>query len=249
MLKGKTAIITGTKRGIGQALLEKFAERGADVWACVRKEDTSFQSRCMNISERYQVNIRPVCFDMSDDVAMKDAIKAIKMEKRPIDILVNNAGVVPENRLFQMASPEEMQRVFVVNFFSVMKLTQMVSKAMVRQRCGSIVNIASIAALDGGPGQIEYVASKAALVGATKKLAAELGSFGIRVNAVAPGVVNTGVVENMEPKLRERMANASVLKRLARPMEIAEVVAFIASDLSSYVTGQIIRVDGGLQRQ
>ena len=248
MLKGKNALITGTNRGIGKSLVEVFAENGANVWACVRNADEKFLSYCQELSERYEVEIKPVAFEMTDEQQMKSAIKNIKAEKINIDVLVNNAGVVPENRLFNMASPSEMYRVFEVNFFAAMKLTQLVTKIMIRQKKGAIVNVASVSALDGEPGQFEYVSSKAALVGATKKLASELGNFGIRVNAVAPGVVNVGVSESMADDLKNKMANATIMKRLGEPEEIANVVAFLASDLSSYMTGQIVRVDGGLLR-
>ena len=248
MLKGKNALITGTNRGIGKSLLETFAKNGANVWACVRNVDEKFLNHCQEISQRYQVEIKPVAFEMTDDEQMKSAIKNIKAEKINIDVLVNNAGIVPENRLFNMASPSEMYKVFEVNFFSAMKLTQLVTKIMIRQKKGAIVNLASVSALDGEPGQFEYVSSKAALIGATKKLAHELGNFGIRVNAVAPGVVNVGVSESMADDLKNRMADATIMKRLGEPEEVANVVAFLASDLSSYMTGQIVRVDGGLLR-
>ena len=248
MLRGKKAIITGTNRGIGRAILEVFAQQGADIWACVRNADEHFLQVCSDLSKNCGVNVKPVSFEMTDDQAIKIAVKSIKDEKSGVDILVNNAGIVPENRLFHMSAPEEMQRVFAVNFFAAMKLTQMVTKIMIRQKSGAIVNIASISALDGEPGQIEYVSSKAALIGATKKLASELGVFGIRINAVAPGVINTGVSESMSPELKAQMEKATIMNRLGEPKEIANVVAFLASDLSSYMTGQILRVDGGLRK-
>ena len=147
-----------------------------------------------------------------------------------------------------MADPAEMQRVFAVNFFAAMQLTQRVAKLMVRQKAGAIVNICSIAALDGEPAQMEYVASKAALVGATRKLASELGAYGIRVNGIAPGPTRTDMLAVMEEGLRSRMEAGTLLHRLAEPQEIASVAAFLASDMASYMTGQILRVDGGMRR-
>jgi len=245
LLENKNAIITGCNRGIGKHILAKFAENGANIWACVRSESEEFSFFCRETGEKYGVNISPLYFDLTDTTAMKTAIKSITAEKKPIDILVNNAGVVPVSRLFQMSSIEEMKRVFDVNFFSQMLLTQYVSRAMTRKKQGSIVNMVSIAALDGEPAQVEYVASKAALVGATKKLASELGTYGIRVNAVAPGVTATDMLKDMKEELLEKTIDKIILKRVASPDEIANAVLFLASNLSSYITGQILRVDGG----
>lgn len=248
ILEGKNAIVTGANRGIGAAAVKKLAAEGANIWACARKDTEDFHAFCRATGESCHVQIKPVFFDMTDEAGMKDAIKSIKSEKLPIDILVNNAGIVPESRLFQMMSFAELQKVLEVNLIGALRLTQSVSKVMTRQKRGSIVNICSIAALDGEPGQMEYVASKAALTGATKKLASELGRQGIRVNAVAPGVTATDMIKAMQPELRQHMEDSTCLGRLAEPEEIAGVIAFLASDLASYVTGQVIRADGGLRR-
>ena len=246
MLENKNALITGANRGLGRAILETFAKNGANVFACVRKITDDFLNYCSELENSCKVKIKPVAFEMTNDLEMKSAIKTIKDEKCNLDILVNNAGIVPENRLFNMSSPEEMRRVFDVNFFATMKLTQLVTKIMIRQKFGSIVNIISISAIDGEPAQVEYVSSKAALMGATKKLASELGNFNIRVNAVAPGVINAGVSEFMALELKKNIANRNIMKRLGEPNEIANVVMFLASDLASYMTSQVIRVDGGM---
>lgn len=246
ILKGKNVMVTGANRGIGKAVVEVCAEQGANVWACSRKAPEEMREMCEALSERHRVWVEPVSFDMTDEAAMAEAVKKIHKEKRPIDALVNVAGVIPETKSFHMAKPEEMQRVFQVNFFSVMALTKLVSRCMLRNKSGSIVNVASIAALDGEPAQMEYVSSKAALVGATKKLASELSSYHIRVNAVAPGLVETDMMEAMQTEMKERMIQNIWMKRLAQPREIAGVIAFLASDLSSYMTGQILRADGGM---
>lgn len=246
MLKSKNAVITGTNRGLGRTLLEVFAKYGANIFTCVRNIDEEFLKTCYALSNLYGVKIKPLEFDLTDEQAMKAAVKLIKDEKCNVDILVNNAGVVPENRLFNMASETEMYRVFEINFFAAMRLIKLISKLMIRQKFGSIVNITSISALDGEPGQVEYVSSKAALIGATKKLASELGNFNIRVNAVAAGVINTGVSASMDEKLKESVINRTVMKRLGESEEVANVTAFLASDLSGYMTGQVLRVDGGL---
>ena len=248
ILAGRNAVVTGANRGIGAAIVAAFAAQGANVWACARRETTDFLETCTQLAQAYGVWVEPVIFDMAEEAEIKAGVQQIRAGKKTVDILVNNAGIVSENRLFLMADPAEMQRVFAVNFFAAMQLTQRVAKLMVRQKAGAIVNICSIAALDGEPAQMEYVASKAALVGATRKLASELGAYGIRVNGIAPGPTQTDMLAAMAGELRSRMEAATLLRRLAEPQEIASVAAFLASDMASYMTGQILRVDGGMRR-
>ena len=166
MLKGKNAIITGARRGIGRATVEVFAENGANIWACARMEDAAFEADMAGLAEKYGVWIEPVYFDLTDAVQMKQAVKQIQSAKKPVDILVNNAGAIADSTSFTMTSLEKMKEIFDTNFFSQMQLTQYIARFMMRQKSGSIVNLASIAALDGEPGQLEYVGSKAALIGA-----------------------------------------------------------------------------------
>ena len=246
MLSGKNAIITGARRGIGRAAVEVFAQNGANVWACARKENAAFETDMAQLAERYGVWIKPVYFEMTDEAQMKQAVRQIQKEKVSVDILVNNAGVAAPSTSFAMTSLTKLREVFDVNFFMQMLLTQYVGRLMMRQASGCIVNLSSIAALDGQPGQLEYVGSKAAILGATKRLALEWGVYSIRVNAVAPGVIETDMGNQIEPDLLEQVIGHSVMKRFGKPEEIANVIAFLASDLASYITGQVIRVDGGL---
>lgn len=246
MLKGKNAIITGARRGVGRATVEAFAENGANVWACARKEDAAFEADMAGLAERYGVWIEPVYFEMTDAEQMKQAVKQIRRKSISVDILVNNAGAVAQSTSFSMTSIAKMKEIFDVNFFSQMLLTQYVTRLMLCQQSGSIVNLTSITALDGEPAQLEYIGSKAAMVGATKKLARELGGYGIRVNAVAPGIIDTDMGNQMSQELMDHVLGKTVMKRLGKPVEIANVIAFLASDLASYITGQVIRVDGGL---
>lgn len=246
MLRGKNAIITGARRGIGRATVEVFVKHGANVWACARREDTAFEADMAQLEERYGVWIKPVYFEMTDETQMKQAVRRIQMEKAAVDILVNNAGAVAQSTSFTMTSISKVKEIFDINFFAQMLLTQYVGRLMMRQSSGCIVNLVSVAALDGQPGQLEYVGSKAAMIGATKRLALELGEYKIRVNAVAPGVIEAGVSDQMSQSLLGQIINNTVMKRLGKPEEVANVIAFLSSDLASYITGQVIRVDGGL---
>lgn len=246
MLKGKNAIITGTRRGIGRAAVETFASFGANVWACARKQDDAFEEDMRQIADRYSVSIWPVYFDVTDGGQMKEAVQAIRKQKASVDVLVNMAGIVEDSTAFQMTSIDKMKHLFDTNFFAVTLLIQYISRLMARQSGGSIVNIASIAGLDGEPAQYEYVSSKAAIVGATKHLARELASSNIRVNAVAPGMIETEMGAKIEKNIKNHILNKVIMKRMGKPAEIANIAAFLASDYASYMTGQVIRVDGGM---
>jgi 3-oxoacyl-[acyl-carrier protein] reductase len=182
---------------------------------------------------------------MTDYEAMRRKVGEIAASKRPIDILVNNAGIAAESSSFLMTPLDKMRGVVEVNFFAQMALTQYVARMMIRRRNGVIINISSVAAIDGDPAQLEYVASKAALIGATRKLAIELGEFNIRVNSLAPGVTETGLADLMSDRLMSETLERNIMGRIAKPEEIAGAILFLSSDLASYITGQIIRVDGG----
>ena len=246
MLKGKNALITGTRRGIGRATVEAFAENGANVWACARTADKEFEDDLANIARKFGVWIEPVYFDMTAEDQMKNAVKQIQSKKLPVDILVNNAGAVAPSVSFSMLSAKRLREILEVNFIAQMQLTQYISRLMMRRGSGSIVNLTSVAGLDGEPGQLEYVGSKAAIAGATKKLAIELGEAGIRVNAVAPGIIDTDMGNEMQDELMARILSESVMKRKGNPREVADAIVFLSSDQASYITGQILRVDGGL---
>ena len=245
LLQNKTAIITGSNRGIGKAVLETFAENGADIFACVRKESDEFSNVTARLSEKTGVSITPVYFDLAESEQVKSGVKSILSSKKQIDILVNNAGVA-SGSFFQMTSLKDLKQVFEINFFSQILFTQGISRYMTRFKTGSIINIASTAGLIGDAGMTSYGSSKAALIFATKTMATELGEMNIRVNAIAPSITKTDMFDQMEEKARSKLINASALKRPAEAVEVANVALFLASDLSSYVTGQVLRVDGGL---
>ena len=246
LLKNKNTVITGCNRGIGKEIVRVFAENGANIWACVRKESETFSKYINNLEQKHSVSINPVYFDLSDEEQIKTGVKTIKETKEPVDILVNNAGAIFK-ALFQMTSMKKLKEMFEINYFSQMLLTQYISRIMMRQKSGSIINISSSAALEGNEGRTAYASAKAAMITSTKVLAKELAPYNIRVNAVAPGLTQTEMMESSTPEdaLKETL-NRICMKRGGQPEEIANSVLFLASDLSSYMTSQVLRVDGGM---
>ena len=245
MIQGKNAIVTGARSGIGFATVQLFAQNGCNCWVVVHRDDEAFLSAIAQWEQEYNVWIKPVHIDLGDSDSIKAGMKQIMQEKQPIDILVHAAGVVSPNRLFSMTKMDDIRSVMDVNFFSVIELTQLVCRSMMRQRKGSIINIGSIAAWGEDTSQMEYAASKAALTIATKKLARELGAIGIRVNAVAPGLTQTKMLEELEEEQLQTITKGIGLHRLGTPEEIAQVCLWLASDSSSFVTGETIKADGG----
>lgn len=245
LLENKNIIVTGTQRGIGKKILEILAANGANVWAHARIETDEFADECKKVSEKYKTQVWPVCFEMTDYGAMREAVKKIRNDRLPVDGLVNNAGVT-YNALFQMSDMDAVRNQMEVNFFSVYQFTQYIVKLMLRTKKGSIVNISSTAGLDGNSGKSAYGASKAAVIAMTKSIAAELGNQGIRANSIAPGITETEMLSTMPGYIVEEVKNNVDLKRIGKPEDIADTAAFLLSDLSSYITGQVIRVDGGM---
>ncbi len=244
MLKGKTAFITGTNRGLGKAFVEEFAKNGANVIAHARSETPEFVAFCKNVASGNNVTVTPVFFDMADSLAMKNAIRELTVTKRPVHILVNSAGVA-HGGFFQMTSMAKIREVFDVNLFAHMELTQMLLRWIIKNGHGSVINIASISGIDLKVGNCAYGVSKAAMIAFTKTLAAECGPLGVRVNAICPGLTATDMGAQMEEKAGKEMIARSAMNRLGRPEEIARAAVFLASDDASFVNGQIVSVDGG----
>lgn len=240
----KTVLITGANRGIGRALVEAFAQAGANLLVHSRFATEAFAVDMLDLATRHGVQVERLSFDMTDTPAMKAAVDAALPAGRPIDVLVNNAGIA-HGGLFQMTPVSIVRGVFDVNFFAQLELSQLILRRMVRQKSGAIVNIGSIAGLDLLAGNIAYGTSKAALMACTQTLAAEVGSLGVRVNAVAPGLTDTEMATHMDKKAASRMIEGSAMRRQATVGEIAQVVLFLASDAASFVNGQIIPVNGG----
>ena len=245
LLEQKTAVISGCNRGIGKATLETFAENGADIFACVRKESDEFTDVITKLAVKTGVSITPIYFDFAESEQVKAGIKSIISSKKQIDILVNNAGVATGS-FFQMTSMQNLKQLFEINFFSQILFTQGISRYMSRFKTGSIINIASTAGLIGDAGTTSYGSSKAALMFATKTMANELGVMNIRVNAIAPSITKTDMFDQMDENSRSKLIESSALKRPAEAVEVANVALFLASGLSSFITGQVLRVDGGL---
>ena len=248
ILLGKNVIITGTRRGIGRAAVEVFAQNGANIWACARKPDEEFEQRLSELAEKHGVWIQPVYFDLANDDEMKQAVKQIMGMKVPVDAVINIAGIT-YNALFQMTSRKKLDEVMKIDFSAPYFFTQSVVKLLLRNpsKNTAIVNIASSAALDGNSGRSAYGASKAAVICATRAMAEELGGHGVRANCIAPGITDTDMVgESMTPAVIEETVSQTALGRIGKPEEIAQAAAFLASDMASYITGQTIRVDGGM---
>ena len=244
MLTGKTAIITGANRGIGLATVEVFAEQGAAIWACARKQSDEFEYKLREIANSNAVSITPVYFDVTEEIAVKDTVKMIGKNSKSIDILVNNAGISME-RLFSMTSVKMIREAMEVNFLSQMFLSQLISRYMMKAKYGSIVNVASVAGMESEQGGIAYGSSKAAVIFSTRTMALELGSYGIRVNSVSPGFIETDMWKGRSKEVKEKILSETPLGRQGTPREVANAILFLASDMSSYITRQNIVIDGG----
>ena len=246
LLKGKTAVITGCNRGIGKNILESFSKNGATVFACVRNIDEEFKSFLNELKQKFNNKIIPIQFDLNDEKNIKESANNILTSNKPIDILVNNAATI-HTSIFQMTSVKKLKELFEVNFFSQTIFTQYILKSMIKNKKGSIVYISSSSALDGNEGRSAYSSAKAAIIAQAKVLSRELGVHNIRVNSIAPGLTNTDMMkENHREEIVSDMVSRISLRRIANPEEIANVVLLLSSDLTSYITGQVIRADGGM---
>lgn len=246
ILKGKTALITGTSRGIGKSIVKRFAEEGCNVYAHARNKTETHEKFCNDLSLSCGVKVTPVYFEATNYNQIKEVIFCIRKESSDINILVNNISSITNKSLFQMSKLEEIKADFEINFFSMLYLTQYISRLMTKNKNGSIINISSVAGLDANTGMIGYVSSKAAVIGATKRLAIELGEYNIRVNSIAPGLANTDMGNMMGKELIETTLNHQIINCMASTNDIANVALFLASDLASHITGQVLRVDGGM---
>lgn len=244
-LYGKTVMITGCRRGIGRTAIELFAAQGCNLICCIRQKDEAFAKFVEQLSAQYHVKMEVLCFDIADEEAIKGTVKMLIKEKRRVDVLVNNAGIATGG-ILQMTSMKVLKEIFQINFFSMVLLTQLVSKLMIRQHCGSIINMGSIAGLENFAGYTAYGSSKAAVMAFTRTIARELAPYGIRVNAIAPGLTDTRMADQMEKKAEKEIIARSNMNRLGKTEEIVNMILFLSSDNASFITGQVYRVDGGM---
>ena len=234
LLKNKTAVITGANRGIGKKIFETFASNGANIIVCTRRKSKDFLSFSNKIKKKYKVLCHIVELDLSNEKSVNDATKEIYKFSKKIDILVNNAGIANIRKLFE------------INFFNQILFTQGISKMMIRNKMGSIVFLSSISGFIADSGTLAYGTSKAAITRASRSMATELGKYSIRVNVISPGVVKTDMYEEMSEVSRKKLINSSIMKRAAKPEEVANLALFLSSDLSEFITGQEINIDGGI---
>lgn len=244
MLTGKNVIITGANRGIGNAILRLFAQNHANAWCLVRRADKAFQRQIDDLQKACGVWIHPMIIDLMDRQSIQCAMSGIAGEKKNIDILVNNAGK-NHRGTFLMTSLEEMKSLYQVNYFGPIQLMQLAAKQMLRKKHGVIINIGSASGLEHNTGNFAYAVTKASLMWATQTLSRELAPYNIRVNGLAPGLTDTRINEGNEAILNEMVIPRMNIKRSGTPDEIAQAALFLASDASSFVSGQILRVDGG----
>jgi len=236
-------MITGADGGIGKEISKKFASERAEMILCFLEKNEHVDSFISYLEETYDIIIHQIFFDLSDEDSIKEGIREIKALKLKIDVLINCAGV-PHLAILPFTKMSDVRRVFQINYFAQLQITQGILSLIKKNAGASIVNLSSVAGLDGEPGNSVYGATKASMAIFTKVLAKELSSYGVRVNAVAPGLTSTPFADKMGDKAKDSMTQLSVMHRLGKPEEIADAVYFLASTSASFVNGQILRVDG-----
>ncbi|MEE8441424.1 MAG: 3-oxoacyl-[acyl-carrier-protein] reductase [Spirochaetia bacterium] len=244
LLDGKKALVTGGSRGIGREIVLAFLKEGASVWYVDLAEGDSLAE----YTEIASANGAAVAFrecNVAGEESVGAAVAEVLSESGGLDILVNNAGITRDNLLFRM-SAQEWNDVLSVNLTSAFLISKLVLRQMAKQRSGSVINVASIVGIIGNGGQTNYSASKAGLIGFTKSSSREVAARNVRVNAVAPGFINTKMTEALSEEQKNALKQQIPMGRIGEPEEVAKVILFLASDLASYLTGQVIQITGGL---
>ncbi|MEL6412600.1 MAG: 3-oxoacyl-[acyl-carrier-protein] reductase [Bacteroidota bacterium] len=243
-LQGRTALVTGASRGIGRAIALKFAEEGANIVFTHLSNDEQGLALAEELQE-LGVQVRVYRSDAADFEAVDNLIQEVVQTFGRLDILVNNAGITRDQLLLRM-DEQAWDEVIRVNLKSVFNTVKVATKTFIKQRSGSIINISSIVGLKGNAGQANYAASKAGIIGFTKSVALELGARNIRSNAIAPGFIDTAMTQGLTAKAEQGWQKAIPLQRVGQPEDVANCALFLASDAASYITGQVIQVDGGM---
>ncbi len=246
LLTDKVCLITGTSRGIGQKIAERFAEEGGIVYANARKNGC-LEEWSSQVNERVAGIVEPIYFDVANTAEVKNAVMRLKKEQGRVDVLVNNAGMVT-NELLGMIGKDTVRTMFETNVFGLLDLTQYIStKFMMKQKRGSIINMASIVGVEGSKGQIAYSASKGAVIAMTKSMSKELAAYNVRVNAVAPGMIETDRIKATIKTVYKDNIPEIGMERLGTPLEVADACLYFASEQAAYTTGQILVVGGAMK--
>jgi len=240
-IENKKALVTGASRGIGKAIADLFIAEGAEVWGLDLREPDDLRERVESAGGR----LRWIAADLGNLAEVDGIIDGALKESGGFDVLVNNAGITRDNLSFRM-SVEEWQKVIDVNLSAAFFVARAVARDMIRRRGGSVINMASVVGVHGNGGQANYSASKAGLVGMTKSLAHEVASRGVRVNAIAPGFIESDMTAGLPQEAKDKMHAAIPFKRFGKPEDVANAALFLACELSTYITGQVLPVDGGM---
>jgi 3-oxoacyl-[acyl-carrier protein] reductase len=245
-LDGKTAMITGSNRGIGRAIMELFMQEKCNIVACTRNSSNELISYYDECRKKYEVNIYPLYFDLSDEQAIQVVMKEFVAMKIDVDILINNAGYAKFGP-FIFTKLHDIKYMMQINLFAPMIITQYVLKQMVKKQKGAIINLASISGMDTNLGNSAYGACKAAIISWTRTLSAELSKAHIRANAIAPGIIETEMQSCIDDEIKTEILSNINLGRWGYVEEVANLALFLASEASSYINGQVIRIDGGMK--
>lgn len=244
LLQGKKALVTGSSRGIGREIAKRFMEEGAEVWGLCTKPSAA-KEELESFAKESGTAYHEIYANAASEEEFTSVIKAALKEAGSFDILVNNAGITRDGLSFRMKK-QDWDDVLKVNLTAAFLSSQIIAVDMIRNRKGSIINMSSIVGLHGQGGQVNYAASKAGLIGLTKSLAKETGSRGVRVNAIAPGFITTDMTDAISEEARKSWVETIPLKRAGTPLDIANAAVFLASDMSTYITGIVLGVDGGM---
>lgn len=240
----KNVLVTGASRGIGKAIVQIFAENDYNVIACAKNDNPSFRQFCMELQKKTGRRIEPYFFDLHDEKMVKESVKEILSIYKTVDVLINNAGIAHAGTL-NMCSMDTIRNVYEINVFAQILIMQMVSRKMIKQKDGCIINMCSVGGIETSQGYLAYGSSKAAMIWVTKSVARELAPFRIRVNGIAPGLIDTEMGHYKSEEEIAKVFDRMSIKRMGQPDEIAKAALYLASEDAAYMTGQIMILDGG----